>query len=280
MSKKPKRANLKGPGTCIFCNERGLTHEHMYADWLRDYIPRTMTEHRTRSALVHLDKEEASIQRRTGDPHSRRIRCVCEPCNNEWMSQLQEDVKPFLVPMLKGEKTSLRLRGQTVLAAWITMTVMVAEHVDRRMVAVPSSDRHYLREHRKAPLHWRIWIGRHQAETHPLFTHNVLPFAPKEEVEALAIPVTDRAANTQTTTICVGNLLIHVMSSVVAHSIIRRWRLPLPVRAGMAQIWPVRTPVVPWPSGLTLTDAGIDLLAQEFANKARALLRSLYPTYS
>jgi hypothetical protein len=70
------------------------------------------------------------------------------------------------------------------------------------------------------------------------------------------------------------------MSSVVAHSIIRRWRLPLPVRAGMAQIWPVRTPVVPWPSGLTLTDAGIDLLAQEFANKARALLRSLYPTYS
>jgi hypothetical protein len=141
MAKTPKRANLKPPGRCIFCDSLGVTQEHMWADWLRSYIPRTLAETRTRSALIHLDGDKTTFINRTGDPHSRRIKCVCRKCNNEWMSRLQEDSKPFLVPMLTGEEqVTLHRRAQTILSAWIAMTVMVAEHADKEKIAISSAE--------------------------------------------------------------------------------------------------------------------------------------------
>ena len=41
----------KPPGRCIFCGKVGLTKEHMWADWLRSYIPREL---RARAALSPL----------------------------------------------------------------------------------------------------------------------------------------------------------------------------------------------------------------------------------
>lgn len=166
MAEKPKRK--KEPGRCIFCQGFGLSKEHIFADWLRDYIPRQMLEHKTRKAHVHpLKGTQASVERRTGDPHSRRIRCVCQTCNNEWMSRLQEQARPFLVPMLIGETTSLHRRSQTTLAAWITVMVMVSEFVDRDMVAVSQAERAFVHERQKAPNHWRIWIGAHERKKFP-----------------------------------------------------------------------------------------------------------------
>src|SRR5947208_778698 len=70
MPNRPRRANLKPPGKCIFCGGRGLTKEHMWADWLRPYIPREMQEHRSASSIFSLTDVEEVITRRTGDPHA------------------------------------------------------------------------------------------------------------------------------------------------------------------------------------------------------------------
>jgi hypothetical protein len=191
------------------------------------------------------------------------------------MSRLQETAKPFLVPMLVGHSTSLHRRGQAVVAAWSAMMVMVAEHVHQEMVAIPLSERAYLRDHLVAP-HWRIWIGRHSRRDHPLFTHRTLTFtALKEEFERLRGSTAHIDSNTQTSTICLGeHLLIHVMSSEVAWNIIRRWNLPPQIGADLTQIWPVKTGNVSWPPSRALTDAGISLIANEFFDKATALIRS------
>jgi hypothetical protein len=189
------------------------------------------------------------------------------------MGALQEEAKPFLLPMLTGHPTILRRKGQTILSAWIAMMVMVAEYVDKDKIAIPASDRRWLYVNRRAPSHWRIWIGEHRQETHPLFVHNVISCATEEEFERS----TSKAAaelNTQTSTICVGkHLLIHVMSSPVARSILRRWKLPSDIEPTMAQIWPVRNNAVAWPRLLAITDAGIDLLARQFVNATNALFR-------
>jgi hypothetical protein len=243
----------------------------MWADWLRNYIPRDMQEHRIRSTVVFPNKQEQSIQRRTGDPHSRRIKCVCRDCNNTWMSQLQESAKPFVVPMLEKQETMLYRNGQTVVAAWITMMVMVAEHLDPDKIAISATERRWFYTNRRSPSHWRIWIGQHHCETHPLYTHNVLQIATKEE-EIQRLPLdTMSASNTQTSTICLGeHLIIHVMSSTIGRSIIRRWKLPPQIEPLMSQIWPVRANVVTWPASAALTDAGINLLAQQLFNRAAA----------
>jgi hypothetical protein len=272
VAKQPK----KPAGKCIFCERHGLTHEHIYADWLRDYIPRTAIAHTTQSTLAHLDHEEVSHQRRTGDPHARRLYCVCGDCNNGWMSRLQTAVRPFLVPLLTGKRTTLYKRAQNVLSAWIAMMTMVAEHVDRKHVAIPQADRDFLRLHQIVPPHWRIWIGRHERSQHEMYTHRGLTFVAKEEFESASRQPSGRP-NTQTTTICLGqHLLIHVMSSVIAGDIIGRWRLPSDIAAGLVQIWPIKRAAVEWPPEPVFTDAGIALLANEFYNKAVRVIRRRY----
>jgi hypothetical protein len=150
---------------------------------------------------------------------------------------------------------------------------MVAEYIDKDKRAIPETERHDFYVKHVAPKNWRIWIGRHRREQYGMFSHNTLSFTTEEEFKRC--PSTPaREVNTQTSTICLGeHLLIHVMSSAVAHSIIRRWKLPVAIAPNLTQIWPVRRSVVSWPPTFALTDAGLDLLANEFINKARALAR-------
>lgn len=268
-----------GRRVCIFCEKQPpevqISKEHLFADWLRQYIPREMTEHRTRTALVHTNEpDKVSIQKRTGDPHSRRLRCVCTTCNEGWMSRLQEQAKPFLVPLITGVDTPLHRRAQRTLAAWIAMTIMVAENIDRTLVAVDQKDRAWLHANQTAPSHWRIWISAHRRDQHYLYTHNLLTLTEKK-IEAVS---NDPALvpNTQTTTICLGDyLLIHAMSSSVAPSFIGRWPLPGPVRSVIHQIWPIRNGTVRWSRAKRLTDDGIRLLANHFFDASGLYVSSL-----
>jgi hypothetical protein len=234
-----------------------------------------MQEHRIRSTVLFPNKQEQSIERRAGDPHSRKIKCVCQECNNVWMSQLQETAKPFLIPMLTGQKTALYGKGQTVVSAWITMLVMVAEHLDRDKIAISAAERQWLYIKRRPPSHWRIWIGKHCREAHPLYTHNVLRIATEEEeIEGLPLD-TASESNTQTSTICLGeHLVIHIMSSSVrvGRGLIRRWKLPPLIEPLMSEIWPVRANVT-WPARTALTDVEISLIAQQLFNRAAAATR-------
>lgn len=269
------RANLKPPGKCIFCGRGGLTKEHMWADWLRNYIPRAMLEHVIGDIAIFPEKHELrSLKHREGDPHSRKIRCVCRDCNNGWMSQLQEDAKPFLLPALTGKQTILLRKGQLTLSAWIAMMVMVAEYANRDKVAIPTSDRRWLLTKRQPPSHWRIWIGSHVRTHYPLFMHHVLSFSPTEQKFESLTSETPAVLNTQTSTICLGeHLLIHVMSSAPLRSILHRWHLPPGIELAMSQIWPVRDRAVMWPNGIALADGDISALAQQFVLAANAIVQ-------
>ena len=262
------------PGKCIFCGCQGnLSKEHVFADWLGKYIPRSMTVHQSRVARVHIDREDVTFHKKTGDPHSQRVRRVCEACNSGWMSKLQEAAKPFLVPLILGHKTTMHRRAQTLVSGWIAMTVMTAEFTQREVIAIPENERARFRTTQKPLDHWRIWIGRHQRHTHPLLSHHVLRFTDKKPEEIG--PEAKTSPNTQTTTICLGeHLVIHVMSSYIARSIIRRWKLPREIASSMIQIWPARLSSVVWPGNGTLTDAGLSLLADHFITAAQHVLRA------
>jgi hypothetical protein len=178
------------PGRCISCNSLGLTREHMWADWLRDYIPRERIEHYTAFKTFVPDKAEQTLKRRTGDPHSTRIKCVCRKCNNEWMGKLQENAKPYLVPMLEGKNISLFRNGQNAIAAWATMMVMVSEYLekDQGMVAIPSADRHWLyKQHRPPSSRWRIWIGQHRRQMQTYLSTTYCRWEPKRKLREFAL---------------------------------------------------------------------------------------------
>ena len=120
MAKTKKPPYTKGRSSCIYCGRSDhMTEEHIWADWLRQYIPRDMPRHKLVSAVVHSDlsKNTVDIRKREGDPHSRKLKIACRDCNNGWMSRLQTNAKPYLVPMLLGKEVSLYKNGQAALVA-------------------------------------------------------------------------------------------------------------------------------------------------------------------
>lgn len=126
---------------CIFCGGAGLTREHVWADWLKKYVPKDMPEHTALFAIVHPTHSEPSRRKRSGDLQSRRLRVVCKSCNTGWMCRLQERAKPYLLPLIQGEVTAFDLDAQTILSAWVAMFVMVAEHFNPYTVTTSQEQR-------------------------------------------------------------------------------------------------------------------------------------------
>jgi hypothetical protein len=45
-----------------------------------------------------------------GDIHDWKVKCVCEPCNNGWMRELEEKVRPLITPLIQGKEHTLGAR--------------------------------------------------------------------------------------------------------------------------------------------------------------------------
>jgi hypothetical protein len=144
---------------CIFCGGPGLTREHIYANWLRNYIPREMKSYTKSSSLIHPTRIKTLVKKEPGDPHSRRVKVVCGSCNNGWMSKLQESAKPILIPLIKGEHAILDRDSQAVISAWVSMAVIVADSAEPDKSAIHETDRQWLYRNKSAPMNWTIWLG-------------------------------------------------------------------------------------------------------------------------
>jgi hypothetical protein len=230
---------------CIFCKARGLTYEHVWPDWLRRYVPRSLPRHSSQVQEVYKDHQTSAVKTWSGDPHSRRLRVVCKRCNEGWMKEFQDAVKPFLVPMLDAKPALLTPYQQKLLAAWAAMCVMTGEYYSPDLACVPFEDREYLRLYREAPKDWKIWIGRYmRGKFRGYWIHNSVPLLkdiPEQNDDATLRP------NTQTTTFIIGQVFIHAFSSTEP-DITSRWRLDALGPKILAQLWPIKESFIAWPS--------------------------------
>jgi hypothetical protein len=257
---------------CIFCGAPGLTHEHVWPDWLKNYVPEDMAEHTEHFAIVHPTHSEPSRKKRSGDLQSRRLPVVCKNCNTGWMGRLQERAKPCLLPLIQGEVTAFDVAAQNILSSWIAMFVMVAEHFNPYTVTTPQEQRTYLLNEGRAPAaNWKIWIGDFERlNWKGQLAHFAVPISsphhiPETMNNGLPQP------NTQTMTFVVGRLFIHVASSVT--DIFEDMRL---VRSDLlAQIWPIERNIIGWPPRKSITDSDADAIASHFHRRSDEVGRKM-----
>jgi len=153
-----------GPRKCIFCGAGKLTAEHFWPEWAASILPNGRDPSYYDFAQNH-DPRTGEIRRtrhyrRQGLVTTKRLRVVCGPCNNGWMSRLETATKPILTPMAIGEDTRLTEADQRTLSAWVALKLMVAEHNIIPEVVTPQEDLTALMLDGAPPNSLHIWLFR------------------------------------------------------------------------------------------------------------------------
>ena len=110
--------------TCIFCDRPSGSAEFAWPEWVCRFLIERQEVHRLEqtasdSDLAILDRMEREVD--------TAVTRVCETCREGWVRRLDDDVKPFLKPMLAGEPTRLPPAHQWLLARWAAKTAVVLE---------------------------------------------------------------------------------------------------------------------------------------------------------
>jgi hypothetical protein len=211
---------MKRQRTCIFCNKKGdISKEHFWPQWLGKYFPQTSSERYISEFFEGEAKAPKLLQNRTerqGKVITKKIRVVCKQCNNEWMSAVEEKVKPIIVSILEGSSHKLNRDQIATLSFWATVKAIVGEHAEDKMALTPSTERYLIYKHHTIPDYFRIFLGMHASETKAAYSrHSATISLIKDGLHPPSLPP-DVRRNIQTVTFLVGPLLLHVVAVRVA----------------------------------------------------------------
>jgi hypothetical protein len=255
---------------CVFCGGTPVTKEDVWPIWSRRYLPSTQPDYSIMRSILERDRRlHGSVRKLSGDPKSRRVKIVCATCNNGWMSVLQNEAKPLVLPLMNGERTTLNESKQKLIAAWAAMTVICAEYFTAGNATSLVVDRRHLFLRKEAPKRLRIWIGNFRRRKWPAYwVHNSLLISEHETPYPWTIgPGGLPRPNTQITTLTFGNLYLHTFSC------------PFPEILGsfeprgthVVQIWPIREKFIVWPPRATIDDRAADGIAGAIFNRLDAI---------
>jgi hypothetical protein len=113
----------------------------------------------TKSGQYELLRDELGPIAQKGDHRSRGLRVVCRGCNSGWMSQIQNNAKPALLPLLQGRRYIPNREQQRRIAAWAVMFTMVFEFADKLTIAVDGTQREHFKRHMRPPKNWMVWVA-------------------------------------------------------------------------------------------------------------------------
>lgn len=179
-----------------------------------------------------------------------QVKIVCARCNSGWMGRIQENTKPYLVPLFNGIESILDTDAQTKIATWATMATITGEYLGRRIekTTFTLQERDWFRRNKRPFDNIRVWIGfLYRPKWNGQWVHVTMPILasknfPGREPKDVARP------NLQTTTFVVGKLYVHTMSAEfpeVVHG--WDWRTDPGANVALTQIWPIQYPSVFWP---------------------------------
>jgi hypothetical protein len=179
-----------------------------------------------------------------------KVGFVCASCNNGWMSDLENRVKPIVEGLFGGELVTLDRSDQATLAAWAGKNAMVYEAL--RLEAswfFANSERQAMRESRQLPLRTSVWIAKciEQASI----------FCSASDLGGVA-KVSNGQVKAYVTTMGFGPLAIQVLSVKLPSSIPLNMPITADLRPGpwdqvAIQIWPIQAELVAWPASMGLS---------------------------
>lgn len=123
-------------GRCWFCGDKGsLSKEHAIPQWAIKLAKPKATgfRHEVGRPVDMNDPNTPYIYGRgrnagRNDIGGHWARVACEACNNNWMSQLQEQAKPIVTPFIMGDIPTINFEESRILARWLYVIVACSEY--------------------------------------------------------------------------------------------------------------------------------------------------------
>jgi hypothetical protein len=255
-----------------------MDREHVFGDWLRKYVRADANKHRLQHTIIGLPGTLTTrkITVRAGEPLLSTAKIVCKACNSGWLSRIQNEAKPFLIPLIQGKRIVLGAAAQKAIAAWCAMVTITSDYLPRdpAATAISQAERDWFRDQKAPPDHWKIWIGVYRRQK-GIWNHYVVPILDSKYIskgpgDPLAQP------NTQSTTFVVGDFLVHVLSSTGDPNLTARWIWPLGTRIGLnlPQIFPPKESLIVWPPQ-SLSDAEVNIVSDALERVIEGAARGL-----
>jgi hypothetical protein len=179
--------------TCIFCPNSANSKEDMFPRWILERV-----------------KTREPLSRRIGDTRPEvtedqevRIPCVCMTCNNGWMSRLETKCKPMIGSLLEDLSLALDAEHRKFLSEWALKMAMVNDSYEGHARFFTDAECHAFKSNnRKIPDGTGVWAAR--------FTGRTLSAIGSEF--RLDSPTTKGVARGHVFTVCVGHLILQVLS--------------------------------------------------------------------
>jgi len=157
-------AKPKAAPTCIFCDRPSGSVEFAWPEWLCRFLIEChdvtrLQQRAAESDLAILDRMEREVD--------TTITRVCDNCRDGWVRRLDDDVKPFLKPMVTGQPTRLSPAHQWLLARWAAKTAVVLECSLDTPVRTPRDECEHLRKV-GVRAGTQVLVGRYDGESQVL----------------------------------------------------------------------------------------------------------------
>jgi hypothetical protein len=168
---------------------------------------------------------------------------------------METAAKPFIEPMLLGRSVSLTKHAVEIVAAWITLKMILYDAVVEREAVFTREEALQFAADRRAPSAVKIWIFRTKEQERRAYISK--SFANMSHILG---PGREKA-NIQTTAFVTGRLAAFFVLNRLS-----KLEIDEPSQLRGKRLWPPRGPVVGWPPLR-------DVTAQEIVDQALALRR-------
>ena len=243
---------------CIFCQERASSKEDIWPLWLTERFPL--------SDASYMYGERGGYKLGTWQNKNSRLllsKCVCQNCNNGWMSKIESEMKPIVNSIHDEHFRVLDVPSQAVISVWAIKTAMALESLyPEREYFYSEYDRQYLRRISAIPERTTIWIAKCVNQPNIYSTAKDLHTAQGgNEVKAYL------------TTMAFGSLALQILSLKTPVEFPKETSITYDTQDGpwnqtLLQVWPLSQYTQQWPPTYGLDGGcGLEALAQRLSPK-------------
>lgn len=150
---------------CIYCGlPKAKSQEHILASWIIEVLSRDTRGLKLPLRMVLSDQsgtKRVTVGKTKGKKTLEFTTRVCRDCNSGWMNDMETAARPYLEPMIRGQKCHIDAAGRQALTAWAAKFAVTARFAHINPDHIETQWTQSLFTNHMPPANWRVWAAHY-----------------------------------------------------------------------------------------------------------------------